>query len=62
MGLLLIVISITSCGKNIFCGEYAKYASGDFVMNDCFVVFPDNVDAEFLNMSVLVAVISHNRI
>lgn len=28
--------------------EHANDASSDFVMNDCFVVFADDVDAKFL--------------
>lgn len=48
MSLLLKVVGIAAGCEGVFCGKNAKNASGDFVMNDCFVVFANDVYAEFL--------------
>jgi hypothetical protein len=44
-----ILVRLNAGGKLCFLlSEHANDASSDFVMNDCFVVFADDVDAKFL--------------
>jgi hypothetical protein len=38
----------TESSLKVLLREHAYNACGDFMMDDCFVVFADNVDTEFL--------------
>jgi hypothetical protein len=50
--LLLLVLFGTSRDLSILFREHANCAGGDFVVDDGFVVFANNVDTEFLPKAV----------
>jgi hypothetical protein len=46
--LVLLVLLGTSGYESILCGKDTDDASGDFVVDDGLVVFPDDINSEFL--------------
>ena len=50
--MLLETVCVTLSSEGIFYAENAGYSSGDFVVNNCFIIFPNDINTEFLGVNV----------